>query len=463
MKATWPTQDEIPGKSFGNETYASTPWRPIHYLGSKLRALSSVEQAVNTLAAPGERVYDLFAGSGTVARWLARSRPVTSVDVQEYSRVICSAMLNPVRIDIAKVEKSLTDVISISSQSGSLFVAEPLIELEIEAMDHAAKGDLGLLADLLDAGSILTNAALSSNSAVKTAFREARRRLDIFTSAPATTTMALRHFGGLYFSFRQAAEIDTILSLAHSRSDNQKDVLLAAALSCASELVNTIGKQFAQPIRPRNKDGVIKRGLYGQVARDRLLIASEVYISCLSKYASLPTLHQPSFALRSDYLDFLSSANFDGGVVYADPPYTRDHYSRFYHVLETMSLFDDPQISSNTAKGKTNLSRGAYRAERHQSPFCIKSQAPAAFDHMFSLVSRHGSSIIVSYSPYSVEKNAHPRVMTMDGITEIASRHYADVGVLSVGDFSHSRLNRVGLSKEIGKEAELLIVCRSPR
>ena len=40
------------------------------------------------------------------------------------------------------------------------------------------------------------------------------------------------------------------------------------------------------------------------------------------------------------YLQVTSVKEF----VYADPPYTRDHYSRFYHVLETLALRDDPRF-----------------------------------------------------------------------------------------------------------------------
>ena len=70
--------------------------------------------------------------------------------------------------------------------------------------------------------------------------------------------------------------------------------------------------------------------------------------------------------------------------MYADPPYTRDHYSRYYHVLETMSLRDNPEVSMTMirAGGSPRVSRGVYRADRYQSPFCIKSQAAGAFEEL---------------------------------------------------------------------------------
>lgn len=70
--------------------------RPIHYLGSKLRILDTIGGAVDSVSPGNGRICDLFSGSGTVSRYFAHTRPVTAVDIQEYSRVLCSAVLNPV-------------------------------------------------------------------------------------------------------------------------------------------------------------------------------------------------------------------------------------------------------------------------------------------------------------------------------------------------------------------------------
>jgi adenine-specific DNA-methyltransferase len=436
------------------------PWRPIHYLGSKLRALASIGEALDAVSEHNARVYDLFAGSGTVSRWLANTRPVTAVDIQEYSRVICSALLNPAQIDTRSVRR---DIQSMTESSGSLgvhYAAAPLIELEAEALDQASGGDASLLADMIEAGSLMTANTEIANKSVRKAFGEARVRISALAGHDLQSSMILRHFGGIYFSYRQAADLDVILTFAHISENPERETLVAAALSSASELVNTVGKQFAQPIRPRSKQGSIKPGLVNLAMRDRLRNAFSAYANSIEKYLSQPDAAQGCIAVRSDYRDFLASASFDDGVVYADPPYTRDHYSRFYHVLETMALRDDPAISSNTVRGKTSPSRGAYREDRHQSPFCIRSQAPDAFDELFSRVAKKGMPIVVSYSPYAAEKDAHPRVMEMGVVEEIAGRYYAKVELVSVGEFFHSRLNRSDLNKEIAREAEFLLLCK---
>jgi adenine-specific DNA methylase len=452
----------VASEPYGIDT-AVSPWRPIHYLGSKLRALTSIEDALSSVTSVGSTVYDIFSGSGTVSSFLAQSRPVVSVDIQEYSRVLNSSLLSPVAVSFDEVGQLLSTRIDESLKSGVISAVMPLIEVEQEAIKLASQGKTELLADLLEAGSLQISVTKSANAIVDKAHRAAERRISSLSDAGKYSAMMLRHFGGLYFSFRQAAELDVILSLSHSYRQDTKDTLIAAALTCASDLVNTVGKQFAQPIRPRNKEGLVKGNLYGLVARDRMRVASTSFLSAISKYSNL---RRPPFdcrAVRSDYLDFISETNLKGGVVYADPPYTRDHYSRFYHVLETMALRDDPRISTNKVNGQVLPSRGAYREERHQSPFCIRSQAPLAFDQMFEGVAVQGVPIVVSYSPYAADKDAHPRVMTIDAILEISRNYYAEVDVVSVGSFVHSKLNRTDLNKEGAAEAEFLIICKGAR
>jgi adenine-specific DNA methylase len=144
-------------------------------------------------------------------------------------------------------------------------------------------------------------------------------------------------------------------------------------------------------------------------------------------------------------------------VIYADPPYTRDHYSRFYHVLETMCLGDSPEVSTTLLTGEGATSRGLYRADRHQSPFCIKSQAPGAFREMFQGAGR--VPMLVSYSPFV--KDGHPRLVTIDAIVATASEFYEDVEVVTAGQVTHSKLNKTELHLDALEEAEVFLACKN--
>lgn len=436
------------------------PWRPIHYLGSKLRALPAIEEALQCVSEETSPVCDLFAGSGTVASWLSRRRPVTAVDIQEYSRVICDAMLNPSHVSLEVLEIKIAAAISSSRLTGVLRAARPLIELEEHLLNQARQGDPTGLADLIEAGSFMTFRGKHENSLITEAHSACKKLLSENGELANVSTMVFRHFGGVYFSFEQAAKLDVLLDVVHGLALEERRSPLAAVLTTASDIVNTVGKQFAQPIRPRDKHGLVKRTLYSQAARDRYKDPVMVFLQGMEKYLSFPNPDFGHSAVRSDYLDFLRSGVFNTGVIYADPPYTRDHYSRFYHALETIALRDDPRISTNTAHGVTQPSRGVYRLERHQSPFCIRSKAPDAFAQMFAEIASAGLPLVLSYSPFSSEKDSHPRVMTVDAISDLARGSFANVEVTSIGAFSHSRLNKAELHKEASPEAEFLFICR---
>jgi adenine-specific DNA-methyltransferase len=60
-------------------------------------------------------------------------------------------------------------------------------------------------------------------------------------------------------------------------------------------------------------------------------------------------------------------------IVYADPPYTKRQYSAYYHILETIAIGDEPDIT-----GKTGLRPW----EDKKSDFCYKRKAPSALENL---------------------------------------------------------------------------------
>lgn len=425
----------------------SPVWRPIHYLGSKLRLVHAIRSRLADLGPSGGAVCDLFAGSGTVSLALSRERMVVAADIQEYSRVLCSAILQPGDLSGDAVN-GFRESVSAKHRDLAPRIA-PLIEYEEEVLARSSH-DPSPLCDLIEHGSLLSGRNAGDRLCI--ALAETAARIE---QHPARF-LATRYFGGAYFSFRQALYLDCVLDSIDQLSPADQDTYLAALLSTASTLVNSVGKQFAQPLRPRKADGSVKRHLIGQMGRDRGLSPEQVFAGWLAKYGELPRGGQHK-AVRADYREALSDL---GGVsvIYADPPYTRDHYSRFYHVLETLCLRDRPTVSTTTIRRKGELSRGLYRADRHQSPFCIKSQAPKAFTDLFRGSRKIGVPLLLSYSPYL--RNGHPRLMTVEAIAASAREHYRAVEVVPVSVVTHSKLNRTDLHLDALANAEVFITCR---
>lgn len=317
------------------------------------------------------------------------------------------------------------------------FYLEPLLAYEQQVIERS-DSQPELLCDLVDHGSLISGKA---NGSLAKALKATKSRLE----DGEASLMVTRYFGGQYFSFQQAIFLDSILN------ESWGETYLAALLSTASTIVNSIGKQFAQPMRPRRNNGTIKTHLIRQMCRDRCLDAAEIFSGWLSRYRSV-TQDRLHCVMRGDYREILAEQK-NVAVIYADPPYTRDHYSRFYHVLETLCLRDRPDVSTTFLAGPT--SRGLYRTDRHQSPFCIKSQAPQAFTELFAGAKK--LPMLLSYSPFV--KNGHPRMMTIEAVAELAKQHYREVKIVSAR-LAHSKLNKTDRHRDASDQAEVFIICR---
>ena len=180
----------------------------------------------------------------------------------------------------------------------------------------------------------------------------------------------------------------------------------------------------------------------------------------LRQYEQLAVTRRDHVAIRADFRDVLAKPALNPSVVYADPPYTRDHYSRFYHCLETIALGDDPSITKSNLGGGNIQSRGGYRAGRHQSPFCIKSEAPAAFSALFAGVAALRVPLVLSYSGYDPSMEARPRVMALHAVVSLAKQHFKDVQVEQLASLEHMKLNTTWLNKAAKGTTEVLLLCR---
>ena len=430
-------------------------FRTLNYLGSKLRLLDFIEDKVLAATPKDAGVCDLFAGSGCVSRKLSRLHPVVACDIQRYSTVIAKALLNKFNID-DNVATRFFECINTESAESLREAFSPLIKLEHDAIESK---NLEVLTGILEHGSLEVFRMEHDGSCLSDYLRIVNKRLEDKGLNDARS-LASRYYGGVYFSYKQAVDIDIILEGIHKFvPECNRDLFLAALLSTASDIVDTVGKHFAQPIKARDSKGNIKIVVYNKALKDKTIDVASLYREWLTKYISLPKNDYRHITLQGDFEECLGLLPESVKTVYADPPYTRDHYSRYYHVLETLALRDTPKISTVTIHGSTHVSNGIYREGRHQSPFCIKSKAPDAFRRMFELISTHDRNLLLSYSPYDEKKKSHPRVVTMQQLISLAREHFDNVEIVSAGSFKHNKLNSTEHFLEASDEAELLIIC----
>lgn len=435
---------------------ASDVFRPIHYLGSKLRVLEQIERLTAEICGTGP-VCDLFSGSGTVSHYLAKKRDVVCNDVQEYSKTINSGLLCS-RLD----EHDIQTLLSITERAKNSEVFNELsdamsglISYEKDSINAAENGSPEALCELIEFGSIAAYYP-SMNERLNKLLYNAKINISMSPNANKYNLLTT-YFGGVYFSFCQTVAFDAIKSIIDSLPVPLRDVANTAALNSLSELVNTVGKQFAQPLRPRDKNGIPKKNLAHSVRRDRDKDVFACFNTSIRAVLNNNRFRVGNVSLKSDFSDLPLNYRGDLSGIYADPPYTRDHYSRFYHVLETYCLYDYPEISVVKKNGVLTPSRGVYRASRHQSPFCIRSQASDAFRSIFLLGKKYECPILISYSPFE-NATSHPRVMSLDDIVELGREFYKTVSIESAGKLRHSKLNKSSLHLPASEQAEVFIV-----
>ena len=429
-------------------------FRTLNYLGSKLRLLDFIEENVRKVTPKDAGVCDLFAGSGCVSYKLSRLFPVVACDIQHYSKVICDALLQPGTLTEETVKAFISEIKGSKSLLRDAFA--PLIELEEEAIRNE---DLELLTDIVEHGSLEVYNLEKTESKIAPVQNQVHEKLKK-TGLMGKESLISRYYGGVYFSYSQAVQIDVIVDAIRNHLNTvDKSVLLAALLSTTSDIACTVGKHFAQPIKARDSKGKIKKLVYNKAIKDKTVDVTALFEEWLDKYVSLPKGKYNNTILQGDYMECLKMLPDNVRTVYADPPYTRDHYSRFYHVLETIALDDVPEISTVKIHGSTHVSNGIYRKDRHQSPFCIRSKAPKAFDEMFKAISASGRNLLLSYSPYDETKESHPRVVTISQLMSWAGNYFNNVEVVSAGHFTHNKLNSTEHFLESSDEAEILIVC----
>ncbi len=207
---------------------------------------------------------------------------------------------------------------------------------------------------------------------------------------PVEYDLFTRRYAGTYFGYQQTIEIDGIrfaidfLRNEHRVTDDQWQAMLVALCIAMSRCSNSTG-HFAQALYP--KSGNIKK----VISKRRRSIASE-WLCAIDEICPIGSQawRKENYAFRKDASNLLSSLRefqVRPAVVYADPPYTKDQYSRYYHVYETAVLYDYPQCSGS----------GLYRPDRATSPFSLASKVEEAMDQLIMSVARLGSCFVLSY------------------------------------------------------------------
>lgn len=192
------------------------------------------------------------------------------------------------------------------------------------------------------------------------------------------------NFGGKYFSKKSAKIIGFIRENLEENKPNLTEkeyyILLASLLYSIDKVANTVGHYDAYFKKDYIEDGFFMRPI------------DPIEAKKVSIY-------------REDANQLAKKLSAD--IVYIDPPYNSRQYSRFYHVLETLTKWDEPELFGTALKP----------AEENMSDYCRVS----AKDRLRELVNDlKAKYLVVSYNnTYDSKSNSSKNKITLQEIKNI--------------------------------------------
>lgn len=362
---------------------------------------------------PEATVADAFAGTCAVATAVSPAHPVVANDIHEFAATVARALLtgegnvptparaaSELRRSFLKNRHALEDAIG------------DRIQRERAAVRAATAGGrwrqlVAFTEEELEASPPIHLPGLPPYSRYKTA-------ADL---TPYSLFSAL--FSSTYFGVEQAAEIDSLRYAIDQGPPENASIYMLALLQAVSHCGAAPG-HFAQFLIPRDERNT------DYIARIRRRSVLERF------FANLSDLHLPASrsrdvnrVTRMDAVDFVQALPemVEGElIIYADPPYSRAQYSRYYHVLETLVLYDYPNVSG----------KGRYRPDRFNTDFSRSAKVESAMYDLIAMSAQTGAPLLLSY----------PRngLMNRDELLVCLGEHYPTVSVAAGVPLLHSTL-----------------------
>lgn len=214
------------------------------------------------------------------------------------------------------------------------------------------------------------------------------------------------NFGGRFFSHNDARKIGLIRDDIEERynkgyiNEKEKYILLSSLIYSADRISNTVGHYEAY--------------IKGKKIPDEFSFELIKPIESINKKFQF---------FRKNANDLVSTISAD--IAFVDPPYNSRQYSRFYHVLETLVKWDEPELFGVAMKPK----------EENMSDYC-RNSAPKAFEDLINKLKV--KYIAVTYNnTYTSKSSSSKNKISLSQITEILEKK----GETKIFDTSHKFFN----------------------
>lgn len=361
------------------------------YMGSKRELLDFIISSINDLDIESNWFCDLFSGTSVVGCSLKDEYNVQINDIQIYTSILANTYLPNINklINSTELEKIKDRVLFYVDE---FYRKYPDLIFDYNSIDNYEK---------------LTKLEIQQQNL-------------IYSNFEIGFHLFVKYYSGTYWSYTQCVWIDSIRAVAEEYKGKSDYYIILSSLIYAMSYTSQSTGHFAQfrDVTESNMHDIMLyriRDIWTYFEKKFLEILNMVDVEATNRY-TITTL---------DYLDCLRLIERNT-IVYADPPYSSVHYSRFYHAIETLIRYDYPNVKY----------KGRYREDRHQSPFGKKTEVKNAFGKLFKGVKNKNSHLILSYSDNGM--------ITQDEIMEIGNSIMGNQykGDIQVKEYIHSKMGR---------------------
>ena len=331
------------------------------------------------LGRKANRLCDPCCGSGIVAWDLAErfNKPVVAGDLQQFATIRAAAVLH--RLSPIANYQPLSDWID------------------------GAEKQLASIRTVIDPPEISGRALRKYRDYVKQTREYADTKLPRILNKLGGEWPASKAYAGHYFSIEQALLFD-ILRRQLPKGQLDRELAMASLVSAASRCCASPG-HTAQPFQRLIRATRFIREAWERSPKEYLI---EAYEDIGGRYA-----RQKGAVITGSCGSTIGKLE-KGDLIFFDPPYSGVHYSRFYHVLETICRGRETTVSGS----------GRYPpfSQRPASAFSRKGQSGEAMSQLIGRCAAKQLKMLITF-PLSLQSNGLSGEMLLDQ----CKKHFASV------------------------------------
>lgn len=207
-------------------------------------------------------------------------------------------------------------------------------------------------------------------------------------------------YGGHYFSPIQVTWIEALRETLPT-DDETRAMALATLVMAGSQAAAAPG-HTAQPFQPTK---TAKAFLSESWDRDIPELVSKAIDRIAHRHAQIR-----GSSHKADACEYAMKLK-ERDLVFVDPPYSGVHYSRFYHVLESIAEGETTAVSG--------VGRYPAKEKRPRSDFSMKTTAATAMENLLKTLAERGTDVILTFPDHDCSNG-----LSGKQITDLASAHF---------------------------------------